>query len=63
MDELIKMIQDKTGIDANQARGAAETAVNFIKERLPEPMRGQIDGVLSGTGGGMPDIGGMLGGR
>lgn len=69
MDELIKVIQEKTGIDANEARGAAETAVDFIKERLPEPMRGQIDGLLGGaggaggTGGGMPDVGGMLGGR
>jgi hypothetical protein len=65
VDELIKMIQEKTGIDANQARGAAETAINFIKERLPEPMRAQIDGLLGGAGatGGMPDLGGLLGGR
>jgi hypothetical protein len=62
MDELVRQIQERTGIDEAQARGAAETALNFIKERLPEPMRGQIDGFLSGgAGGNMPDIGGMLG--
>ncbi len=62
MDELVRLIQDKTGIDEAQARGAAETAINFIKERLPEPLRGQVDGLMSGTGGGAPDLGGMLGG-
>ena len=65
MDELVKLIQEKTGIDEGQARGAAETAINFIKERLPEPMRSQVDGFLGGAGGaggGMPDLGGVLGG-
>jgi hypothetical protein len=63
MDELVRQIQERTGIDEAQARGAAETAINFIKERLPEPLRGQIDGFLSGGGasGNMPDLGGMLG--
>jgi hypothetical protein len=65
VDELIRMIQEKTGIDEAQARGAAQTAIDFIKQRLPEPMRGQIDGLLGGggAGGAMPDLGGMLGGR
>lgn len=65
MDELVRLIQEKTGIDEGQARGAAETAINFIKDRLPEPIRGQIDAVLGGGAGGsgMPDLGGMLGGR
>jgi hypothetical protein len=64
VDELIRMIQEKTGIDEAQARGAAQTAIDFIKQRLPEPMRGQIDGILGGGGAGtMPDLGGMLGGR
>ena len=48
MDELIKLIQEKTGIPEEQARTAAETAINFIKERLPEPIRGQVDGFLAG---------------
>lgn len=68
VDELISQIQQRTGIDEAQARGAAEAAIDFIKGRLPEPMRGQIDGLLGGGGGGggtaggnMPDIGGMLG--
>lgn len=29
MDELIKMVQQRTGIDAAQARGASETVIGF----------------------------------
>ena len=64
MDELIKQIQEKTGIPEAQARTAAETALNFIKERLPEPIRGQVDGFLAGGAGGSNPLGdlGNLGG-
>lgn len=51
MDELVKLIQEKTGIPEEQARTAAETALNFIKERLPEPIASQVDGFLAGGGG------------
>lgn len=61
MDELIQQIQQRTGISADQARTAAETAVSFLKDRLPEPVRGQIDGLLGGQGtdGGSNPLGGF----
>ena len=61
MEELIKQITQKTNISEEQARGAAETAISFIKGKLPAPMAAQLDGLLAGqaAGGGM---GGMLGG-
>jgi hypothetical protein len=52
MDELIQQVQARTGINADQARTAVETVVGFIKERLPEPMRGQVDALLSGQAAG-----------
>jgi len=51
MDELIKRITEKTGISDDQARSAISTVSGFLKEKLPAPIAGQIDNVLSGTGG------------
>lgn len=51
MDELIKRITEKTGISEDQARSAVNTVSGFLKERLPEPIAGQVDNVLSGAGG------------
>ena len=62
MDELIKIVSEKTGLPQEQAKMAADAVLGFLKERLPAPIAGQIDGVLSGKG---PDLGaaaGALGG-
>jgi uncharacterized protein (DUF2267 family) len=58
MEELIKQVSAKAGISDDQARQAVTTVVDFIKGRLPEPIAGQLDNVMSGEGGG---IGGTLG--
>lgn len=69
MNDLAKAIADRTGIPEAQAQQAAEVAINFIKERLPEPYASQIDNLIAGKGmaGGADDlmkgIGGMLGGK
>ena len=70
MDELIKRITEKTGISEDQARSAVNTVAGFLKEKLPAPLAGQVDNVLSGAGGGMTDklgdvagkVGGIFGG-
>ena len=51
MDELIKQITSRTGISEDQARTAVSTVTGFLKEKLPAPIAGQIDNVLSGAGG------------
>ena len=74
MDELIKQVVERTGISEQQARGAVETVVGFLKTRLPEPIAGQLDGLVGGAGGavgGLADkagdvlggLGGMFGGN
>jgi hypothetical protein len=64
MDELVNAISQRTGLPADQARAAALAAVDFIKARLPESMRGYVDTALNS--GQIDDIanqaGGMLGG-
>lgn len=50
MDELIKLITKKTGISEAQAKQAVDTVVGFLKQKLPAPLAGQIDAVLSGKG-------------
>ena len=68
MDELIKQVAERTGLPADKAKATVEQVLAFVKEKLPEPLRGQIDGFLSG--GGAPNlgdiagkIGGMFGGQ
>ena len=71
MDEIVKLVQERAGIDEGQARTAVDTVVSFIKERLPEPVRGQIDGLIVGGGangaagsnplGGLGDLGDLGG--
>jgi hypothetical protein len=51
MEELIKRITEKTGISEDQARSAVNTVSGFLKEKLPSPIAGQVDNVLSGAGG------------
>jgi hypothetical protein len=51
MEELIKRITEKTGISEDQARTAITTVSGFLKEKLPAPLAGQVDNVLSGAGG------------
>ena len=67
MDELIKLVAQKTGLGEDKAKVAVETVVAFLKDKLPGPIGGQIDNLLGGEGGGskLGDIaqglGGMLG--
>ena len=63
MDELIKLVVAKTGISEEQARGAVTTVINFLKEKLPAPIAGQIDGLLGGPGIGdaLKGLGGLFG--
>ena len=59
MDELVKVICDRTGLPADQARGAAQAAVDFIKAKLPESMQGYVDMALNS--GAFDDVAGQAG--
>lgn len=49
MDELIKMVSDKTGIGIDKAQDAVNTVMSFLKDKLPGPIGDQIESVIGGT--------------
>jgi len=65
MDELIKQVTAKTGISEDQARTAVTTVLGFLKDKLPAPIAGQLDNVVSGgsgLAGGLGDMANKVGG-
>ena len=46
MDELVKLVAEKTGIPEKTARQAVEIVINYLKEKLPAPIAAQIDNAL-----------------
>jgi hypothetical protein len=60
MDELVNMVVQKTGISQDQAKAAVKVVVDYFKQKLPAPISGQIDALLSGSATG--DVGKTLGG-
>ena len=58
MNELINLIVQKTGISQENAQKAAQTAIDFLKSKLPAPVAGQVDAVLAGD---MSGIAGQAG--
>lgn len=62
MDELVKLVSEKAGISADQARAAVETVLGFLKSKLPAPVAGQLDAVLGGGKGNLGDIAKGVGG-
>lgn len=65
MQELIKMVSDKTGLSEDQARKAAETVLGYLKGKLPPAVASQLDSVASGgsSGGGLKDAASALGSK
>jgi hypothetical protein len=52
MDQLVQLVAEKTGIDTDKAKEAVDAVLAFLKEKLPEPVAGQIDSLFSGASGG-----------
>ena len=61
VDELVKLVANKVGISEAQARQAIEVVLGFLKERLPEPIAGQVDAVIDGDVSGLGDLMGGVG--
>ena len=62
MDELVKLVVDKVGISEKQAQQAVETVLAFLKDKLPEPIAGQVEAALEGDLSGLGDLASGLGG-
>jgi uncharacterized protein (DUF2267 family) len=63
MDELIRKLQQRADIDESQANAAVNTVIDFLEERLPEPVAAQVEVALSGEVGSPTDKVGSMAGR
>ena len=65
-DQLLGEVCSKAGISHEQASMAIDAAIAFLKTKLPEPIAGQVDAFMGGSGeapaGGLGGVMGMLGG-
>ncbi|GAB4149674.1 MAG: hypothetical protein Fur0021_11020 [Candidatus Promineifilaceae bacterium] len=59
MNELVQLVVDKTGISESQAEKAIATVLDFLKQKLPASIAGQIDGLLK-NGGQAADAGDLV---
>lgn len=48
MNELVSLIAEKTGVSEEIAEQAVGVVIGFLKDKLPEPIAGQVEGVLAG---------------
>ena len=60
MDNIIKMVSDKTGISEAQAKIAVETIVSILKDKMPAGIGSQVESFIKGGTGPMDDLGGDL---
>jgi hypothetical protein len=67
MDELVKLVSDKVSISEDMAKQAVEVVMSYLKDKLPAPIAGQIEGLVGGAGrakdlgGPTKGLGGLLG--
>jgi hypothetical protein len=48
MEELVSLVAKKAGISNSQATKAVDTVLDFLNDRLPEPVGGHIEEFLEG---------------
>ena len=56
--ELVKVIQQRTGLDEAMAQQVATTVLDFLKTKLPP----ELAPMLEGGSPDISDVGGLLGG-
>jgi len=62
MEELVKLVSEKTGLSKEMSETAVNIVVDYIKKKLPKPVAAQVDAVL-GAGNAMDALGGLFGGK
>jgi hypothetical protein len=59
VDELIKKVSEKAGINTDQAKNAVNAVFEFIKSKVPgigEKLQGMVSGGEGGGSGGVGDV-------
>lgn len=60
MQELINKLTEKVGLNPDQAKGAVETMMGFVKSKLPEGLADKADDLFSGAEGEKVNFGGIM---
>ena len=65
MDELVNLIVEKTGIPEATARQVVDVVVEFLKEKLPDPIGNSLEDLLDGKGAAnlLGGLSGLFGGK
>ena len=58
MDDLIKQLQEKTGLDVDKIKSVLEGVADFLSDKLPGPIGEQVGKLLGGGDEGGGDAGG-----
>ena len=58
MDDLIKQLQEKTGLGVDQIKSVVNGVMDFLGDKLPGPIAGQVKKLLGDEGDGGDDAGG-----
>jgi uncharacterized protein (DUF2267 family) len=63
MEELVKLVAQKTGLSEEMAKVAVDTVIDFLKEKMPGPAAAQLDALLEGGDASnlLGGLGGLLG--
>lgn len=60
MNDLIKQLQEKTGLGVDQIKSVLDGVMDFIGDKLPAPIANQVNGLLGDDAGDGGDGGGDL---
>ncbi len=58
MDELLKQLQEKTGLGVDQIKSVISGVADFLGDKLPGPIGDQVTKLLGGDDEGGADSGG-----
>ncbi len=59
MEDLVKMVSDKTGISESQAKTAVNMVVTYLKDKMPD-VGGQMESLMKDGAGSVGDLAGGL---
>ena len=67
MNELVQLVQQKTGLSPEMAQKVVETIAGYLKTKLPEPLAAGLDSLLGAgstgtqaTGDAAAEAGGIM---
>jgi hypothetical protein len=60
VEELVKKVAEKAGINPEQAQKAVSSVIEFVKDKAPM-IGDQLKGLIEGGGGGLGNIAGKIG--